>query len=373
MRTPLLTLIILMMVHFVFGQTTGTTTSSATSFNPTIKMKGLVHARYEASLTDSVDAQGKVSGTPVSSNFRLRRVELRSDIKLNDHWSGVIRVQLPELKSSGSTFGKVIELAYFEYKWVDQFSVRGGQFKEPFELDELTSHEDLRMIDRGPTSRLFVNNYYSSYNPGLMVFGTFLKKSTPLSYYAGVFNGSDRSVNFDVNYGKDYVGRIEFSPIKSLRLGINAQVNGIEKGITANAFGADASLQQSLNDKMKLILEGEYITGNNVLSFTGSSDTSLEMKDFRMSGYFAQALLRYSINMPGLQTLEIGGRYEHTDPLDTNGGDDFNTITGGIGFIFLPDNDVRLQLNVVHTDYKEETEGVVKNNTMFVAQLQLKI
>lgn len=373
MRTILLTLIVLMIVQVVFGQTTATTPNSASSFNPTIKMKGLVHARYEASLTDSVDAQGKISPTPVSSNFRLRRVELRSDIKLNDHWSGVIRVQLPELKSSGTTFGKVIELAYFEYKYVDQLSIRGGQFKEPFELDELTSHEDLRMIDRGPTSRLFVNNYYSSYNPGLMVFGTFLKKSTPLTYYAGVFNGSDRSVNYDLSYGKDYVGRVEFSPIKGLRLGVNGQVNGIEKGVTANGFGGDVSLQQSLNDKMKLILEGEYITGNNVLTFKGSSDTSLEIKDFRMAGYFAQALLRYSIDMPGLQTLEVGGKFEHTDPLSTNEEDDFNTITGGIGFIFLPDNDVRLQLNVVHTNYKEEMEGVQKSNTMFVAQLQLKI
>src|SRR5262245_29475185 len=86
------------------------------TFNPTIKMKGLIHARYEASLTDSVDVNGKYAEDPLRSNFRLRRVEIRSDIKLNEHWSGVIRVQLPELKSTGATFGRVIELAYFEYK-----------------------------------------------------------------------------------------------------------------------------------------------------------------------------------------------------------------------------------------------------------------
>ncbi|MBK9732553.1 MAG: hypothetical protein IPO83_14965 [Chitinophagaceae bacterium] len=367
----LLLLIAFSTVTLVFGQT-GTTTS-ASSFNPTIKMKGLLHARYEASLTDSVDAQGKITPTPVYSNFRIRRAELRADIKLNDRWSGVIRVQLPELKSTGTTFGKVIELAYFEYKYADQLSVRGGQFKEPFEFDELTSHEDLRMIDRGPTSRLFVSNYYSSYNPGLMVFGTFLKKTTPLTYYAGVFNGSDRSLNYDLNFGKDYVGRVEFSPIQSLRFAINGQLNSIEKGVTAGAAGADVSLQQPLGDHLKLILEGEYIGGNNNVKYSSDTDSSKEMKNFMMNGYFAQALLRYHVDVPGLQTFEIGGKFEHTNPLVTNDEGAYNTITGGIGFIFVPDNDARLQLNVVHTNYKEEISGSQKNNTMFVAQLQLKI
>lgn len=371
MKKCYLTLLALTVTTFSFAQSAPGT--AQTSFNPTIKMKALVQARYEASLTDSVDAQGKITPDPVISNFRLRRVELRADIKINDRWSGVVRVQLPELKSTGATLGKVIELAYFEYRYADQLSVRGGQFKEPFELDELNSHEDLRMIDRGPTSRLFVNNYYSSYNPGLMVFGTFLKKSTPLNYYAGIFNGSDRAVNYDLNYGKDYVGRVEFFPVPSLRLGINAQLNTIEKGVSAGAAGGDVSLQQPFGDNIKLILEGEYISGNNNLKYSSDADSNKQMSDFVMNGYFGQALLRYRIDKPGLQTFEIGGKFEHTDPLDSNDQDQFNTITGGIGFIFMPDNDVRLQMNVIHTSFAVEIPGLQKNNTMFVAQLQLKI
>jgi hypothetical protein len=343
------------------------------TFNPTIKMKALVHVRYEMSGTDSVDVQGKFSADPLKTDFRIRRAELRADVKLNDHWSGVIRVQLPELKTTSFTMGRVIELAYFEYKYVDQLSVRGGQFKVPFELDELTSHEDLRMIDRGPTSRMFVNNYWSSYQPGLMVFGTFFKSSKPVNYYVGVFNGNDRSLNFDTNNGKAGVARVEFYPVPSLRLGINGEISGIARDITGNAEGADISLIQPLNDDLNLIIEGEYVSGTNSLLFTGSTDSTKAVKDFRMSGYFGQALLRIKIGMPGLQTFEVGGRYERTDPLNTDAQDDYSTITGGIGFIFLPDNDARLQLNVVHTNYKDEIPGVQKNNNIFLAQLQLKI
>lgn len=44
-----------------------------------------------------------------------------------------------------------------DYKCSDYIQFRAGQFKMPYELDELTSHEDLRMIDRGTTSALFVS------------------------------------------------------------------------------------------------------------------------------------------------------------------------------------------------------------------------
>ncbi|HYV92064.1 MAG TPA: porin [Chitinophagales bacterium] len=346
-------------------------------FNPAIKFHGLIHSRFETSLTDSVDVQGKFSETPTRSNFRIRRLELRADIQLNSKWSGVIRIQFPDLKTS--TPGKAIELAYFQWSPMDQFNIRGGQMKMPYELDELTSHEDLRMIDRGTTDRIFVNNNLGSYQPGLMFYGTFMKAKTPLSYYAGVFNGSDRSVPYDDNPGKNYVGRIEFSPVKSLRLAVNDQYTQQAKSVSANSFGGDISWQQKLGDKMNLIVEGEYIQGPNISLFNSSLDSAKNIDDYMMSGYFGQALLRVNIMKNWCRTFEIGGKYEHTDPWDSksasvaSAGNSINTITGGIGFIFLPDNDARLQFNMIQTNYEKEFPGSLKNNLMFVTQLQLRI
>jgi hypothetical protein len=350
-----------------------TPVATASSFNPIIKFKGLLHSRYEYSMTDSVDVLGKYSADPLKSNFRLRRAEIRSDIKLNDHWSGVIRLGLTELKTTGTSFGRVIELAYFEYKYRDEFYIRGGQFKEPLELDELTSPEDLRMIDRGSTSRMFVNNYWASYQPGLMVFGTFMKEKRALNYYAGVFNGSDRSISYDNNSGKNYVGRLEFYPAKGFRLAVNGELGSIEKNVTGNAVGGDLSIIKNLGDNIHYILEGEYLTGTNLLNYVASTDSIKDVNNFQMTGYFGQGLLRFDVNNSWLKTFEIGGKYEVADPLSTDDENDFRTITGGIGFIFLPDNDARLQLNVVHTNYQKEIEALQKNNNMLIAQLQLKI
>jgi len=92
-----------------------------------------------------------------------------------------------------------------------------------------------------------------------------------------------------------------------------------------------------------------------------------------MNGYFAQALLRINIMKSWCRTFEVGGRYESTDPLTSVDDNQFTTITGGIGFIFLPENDARLQFNLVQTNYKTEVPGSLKNNLQFVTQLQLRM
>jgi hypothetical protein len=156
------------------------------------------------------------------------------------------------------------------------------------------------------------------------------------------FQWGDRSVPYDDNSGKNYVGRIEFSPIKSLRIAVNDQLAQVADTVTGNSFGVDGSLVQNLSNKMVLILEGEYIQGPDIALFKSIPDTAREdIGKYMMSGYFAQALLRINIMKSWCRTFEIGGKYERTDPWtaksasDANSGNAVSTITGGIGFIFL--------------------------------------
>jgi hypothetical protein len=70
-----------------------------------------------------------------------------------------------------------------------------------------------------------------------------------------------------------------------------------------------------------------------------------------MTGYFAQALLKVDINKSWCKTLEFGGKFENTDPNTSKDDNDYTTITGNIGFTFLPENTARLQLNVINTNW----------------------
>ena len=74
-------------------------------------------------------------------------------------------------------------------------------------------------------------------------------------------------------------------------------------------------------------------------------------------------------------TFEVGGKYENTDPrTDADQiNDSYNSITGGIGFIFLPDNDARLQINMVHTSWEKPTPSLHLDSNILQIQLQVRI
>jgi len=346
------------------------------TFAPTIKVKGLVQSRFEASLTDSVDVLNRFSKNAVTNNFRVRRAELRTDLKLSERFSGVVRIQIPELE--GANIGRTVELAYIEYKWSNRLNLRAGQFKMPFELDELSSHEDLRMIDRGTTRDVFVQNNLASYQSGVMLFGTFMKDKSPLNYYLAAANGSSRSVILDDNSQKNVALRLEYAIIKSLRIATNIQ-NISMQNQNANAYGVDVSYQKNLYPKTKLILEGEFIQGINTASFTKAitEDTTgakFLISDYVLDGYFAQAVLKFDTNKSWCKIFEVGGKFEHTDPNTIITSNAYSTITGDIGFTFMPDNMARLQLNIIHTNWESPiSEGVIDQSNIFVAQFQLKI
>lgn len=371
-------------VPLFLGFTQLSIAQTESTWSPSIKMKALVHSRFETSLTDSLDVQNRFSGTPVDMNFRIRRLEVRSDIKLNDKWSGVVRLQLPALKTNSSTStltaGNVIELAYGEYKAKDALQFRFGQFKIPYELDELTSHEDLRMVDRGTTSSLLVSNNQASYQPGLMIFGNLLKDKTPLNYYLAIVNGNSRALNYDDNTQKNLVERLEFSPVKGFRIGANAQQIFLNDSINTMSYGADLQFIKNISEKTKLILEGEYIVGSNLSTYVKDlADTSLaetpDVVNYNLAGYFGQALFKIDINKSWCKTFEVGAKFENTDPLVDVDLNAYTTITGNVGFTFLPDNTARLQLNFIHTEWESPVSGstTVDVGNMFVAQLQLKI
>lgn len=346
------------------------------TFAPTIKVKGLIQSRFEASLTDSINVLNRYSENPVANNFRIRRAEIRTDIKLNEHFSGVARIQLPELE--GNNVGRTVELAYMEFKLNKLFSVRAGQFKMPFELDELTSHEDLRMIDRGTTRDILVANNLASYQSGVMVFGTFMSDKTPLNYYLAVGNGSNRNVVIDDNTQKNVVLRLDYSLIKSLTIGANIQ-NISTQNQNTNSYGADLSFQKKITPKMKLILEGEYIQGINIASFTSAiaDDTvgaEYFINDFTLNGYFAQALLKLDVNKHWCNVFEIGGKFENTDPNTLIESNAYSTVTGDIAFTFTPNNTARLQLNLIHSNWESAiSPGGIDQSNIFIAQFQLKI
>jgi phosphate-selective porin OprO/OprP len=119
--------------------------------------------------------------------------------------------------------------AYWEGKFVPQFTVRAGKFKPPIGLERLQSATDIVFAERGlPT------NLVPSRDIGLQLAGELGEDM--LAYQIGVFNGVPDLANGgdDLSDAKDFAGRLFlhlFKPgsIRGLGLGI-AGSTGFERG-----------------------------------------------------------------------------------------------------------------------------------------------
>lgn len=122
--------------------------------------------------------------------------------------------------------------AYWDGKFVPQFTVRAGKFKPPLGLERLQSATDIAFAERGlPT------NLVPSRDVGLQAAGDISEGW--FAYQIGVFNGVPDLANGgdDLSNAKDFAARIFFQPFKtgSLRgLGVGiAGSTGFERGSTA--------------------------------------------------------------------------------------------------------------------------------------------
>ena len=129
----------------------------------------------------------------------------------------------------------VIFDAYWEGKFVPEFTVRAGKFKPPVGLERLQSATDIVFAERGLPTNLVPSRDVGLQAAGEVSQGLF-------AYQLGVFNGAPDLANGgdDLSDAKDFVARIFVQPFKSgslrgLGLGV-AGSTGKERG-TAAATG----------------------------------------------------------------------------------------------------------------------------------------
>ena len=126
----------------------------------------------------------------------------------------------------------VIFDAYWEGKFVPEFTVRAGKFKPPVGLERLQSATDITFAERG-----FPTNLVPSRDVGLQLGGEL--SQGVFAYQVGVFNGAPDLANGgdDLSDAKDFAARVFVQPFKSgtlrgLGLGI-AGSTGKERGTPA--------------------------------------------------------------------------------------------------------------------------------------------
>lgn len=204
---------------------------------------------------------------------------INTSVEISDAWS-------PETEASYRS-PMYIRTATLDYRPSKSFRLKVGRFKRPFSRIELESAADLPILDRGLFNDLAIeDNQWGDRAVGVMASGRL--KAPKLRWYLSLTNPAWRS-NLPTE-GVDVMGRVEWSIVKALTLGVNGGYKNIlisDDRVHASAFGGDLDLTLG---RAGVVLE--------------LSSVDLPLRQTRPRGLAALLLFRYLLDVSPLWALQ---------------------------------------------------------------------
>ncbi len=238
-----------------------------------------------------------------------------------------------------------------------------GQYKKPMSYQEFVMESNnLNLIDRTFTHDFLEKKLVvSSRDQGLMVTGDLWEYGVPVTINAGVFNGNGKNVKYDNNAGKQFVGRVEATPLT----GISAGVNGV---LTTRGYASDSTSTENYSvwgGDLVLARSGfqivaEIFGGDNTEGITGEPAVLPEVPTFQ--AWYAEGIYR------ARSGWEPAVRYEVFDPNTDVDDDDRSILTGQIAYSFSPN--FRWQVNVSRELFQNDA---IKDLTAVVSQWTIRL
>jgi len=255
---------------------------------------------------------------------------------------------------------------YFDITRNPLASVRMGQFKAPFGIQELTSSGDQQFVDRSIASDLFA----PSRQQGAMLWGSGFEKT--FGYEAGVFNGNGRNRNENDNTGYMYAARVHWDPNGEYKLSESSLDNPDKVNWTIGAAFLMTDTQATLEK------DAEKLNQQTFEGFLGLKYRRL----FVLADYYArneeQAASAPDVDSTGILgqagffvvpgKIEVAVRYSRNDP-DTGAARDTETETRiGFGYFFSK-HDLKFQAD--YGQIKDEASDTDEKTDIFRAQFQI--
>jgi hypothetical protein len=342
-----------------------------------------LRAQFQLSVNDTTDEL-------TATDFRIRRLRLYFDGNAFTPWF-LYYVQL----SADNGSDLQIRDTYFDAAYKTVAVPRVGQFKVPFNREELTSSSELQLVERS-----IVNEQFSlARDIGTALYGLI---SNYFVYGVGVYNGNGRN-DFSTDSNLLYVGRLMLTPCcgklqyanSSFPIGGDYKIEpnfGEDKPLLA--FGVAGAGMEGLNIERKTpdaviddrfaeigIIEGDFA------QFT--ADVNFKYKAFSIEGEYDARWISPSANqgasistvfdqgfrvqggvflLPKL--VEVAGRFALIDFDDDVPGQDLSyEITPGLNFYMSRSHKWKIQLSYSYIKNEFTNESDIDEN-IFRAQLQ---
>ena len=228
--------------------------SSLTFAQEKVKVSGFVQGLYQVDIKDKDN---------IDNSFRMRRVRMLISGDLN-------KVISYKIQGDFSSTPTLVD-AFVKAKFCDAFAVQFGQFKLPFSIESPINPVDLAAVDYGDVINKLVG--YSDVcgvgglgrDLGLMFTGKFMKigkdEHYMFDYSVGVFNGTGPykygSNSKDDNREKEFVGRLNIKPIKSVTASFSYYTGHYgPEALKRNRIGFGAEFNNN-----KVVARTEFISG----------------------------------------------------------------------------------------------------------------
>jgi phosphate-selective porin OprO/OprP len=159
-----------------------------------------------------------------TDTFLLRRVRPIFEGTLFEKYDYRVMLDFGSGASSSAANNAYVFDAYLNARFLPEFQVQVGKFKEPVGLERLQSGANLLFVERG-----FPNQLVPNRDVGLQVHGDI--KNSLLTYAVGIFNGTadGGSSDFDTaDDDKDLAGRLFAHPFKDTEI---AGLRGLGIGV----------------------------------------------------------------------------------------------------------------------------------------------
>ncbi|MHC4314639.1 MAG: OprO/OprP family phosphate-selective porin, partial [Planctomycetota bacterium] len=273
--------------------------------------------------------------------------------------------------------------AYLGLKDFPFGNIRGGHFKEPFGLEELTSSKYITFMERSLPMEAFA----PSRNAGLMLFDTALEDR--MTWAVGIFRNTDDYGEGQDDGGYNFTGRLTTLPVYQdngaslIHLGIgyshrnpdgeSAQFRSrpgahlLDRFVDTSSFACDTVDLLGLEGAWvsgPLSVQGEYVFASADRAGSSSSNANLhgyyiqtsyfltgEHRKYKPSaGSFSRVKPKENFSFGGGSgAWEVGLRYSGLDLDDSSiSGGELDTITAGLNWHLNPNT--RIMWNYIHAD-----------------------
>ena len=214
-------------------------------------------------------------------HFELRRSKLSFTIKPHKKIKGVLQVKY----SNEYQQEDALELGdvYLNYSLMKKVGVRIGRFKEPFNLEQLTSSKDIATIERS----LMTNTFSLGSNVGLMLY----KNKKAYTWAWGVFRQEAKTTGESDPKLRSMTGRMTYR---------------LPNTTDTWHFGGTLSYQELDGDLVKFNGRGEVNSAQKVIRSASFNANDLTL--MQIEGAFSAAGLRLQVQGALAQVEQVDGR-----------------------------------------------------------------